>query len=66
MLTSDKNPRAKEFFTSDRGKRVDADLHEQIIADGKKAWADSVSHKVARRLGLSEEAIASLMKPKPK
>jgi hypothetical protein len=49
MPTSAKNKVAKEFFVLDRG-RQDAELHEDILADGNDAAAKKVSDAVKARL----------------
>ena len=63
MPTSEKS-KAEEFFYEKDGKRADAELHEPILADGDHARATAVSRKVAKRLGLTDEQIDRLMKPK--
>jgi hypothetical protein len=59
MPTSVKN-KAEEFFHWQDHQRADEDLHEAIIEDGDHAKAESVSRKVAKRLGLSDADIDAL------
>ncbi|SRR6266487_4344217 len=51
--------KAGEFFYMRDGKRQDADLHEPILA-GDHTEAEAIGKKVARRLGLSPDAIKRL------
>jgi hypothetical protein len=55
--------KAEEFFyLDDDDQRQDADLHEPILAGGDHDAARAVSKAVMKRLGLSNERIAALMK----
>lgn len=48
------------MFYYDRGKRSDANLHNPILDDGDHAKAESVSRKVGKRAGLSDEDLDAL------
>jgi hypothetical protein len=54
---------SREFFYIERHKIQDAKFHESILADGDDAAARTVSDKVARRLGLTDDEIAALRRP---
>jgi hypothetical protein len=55
--------KAEEFFyLDDDDQRQDADLHDSILAGGDHDAARAVSKAVMKRLGLSSERIAALMK----
>jgi len=57
--------KAEEFFyETEDGTRADAELHQDILDDGDHATAQAVSRKVAKRLGLTDEQISRLFKPK--
>jgi HK97 family phage prohead protease/HK97 family phage major capsid protein len=64
MPTSGKSapPRkGKELFGTDRGKRVDAHLHEPVVATGNHEAAKRVSRAVAQRLGIAPDRIDALL-----
>jgi len=66
MPTSEKqNGKAHELFYRDGPLRADADLHNEILADGDHARAEAVSRAVSKRLGLSDQQIDRLMGRKP-
>jgi hypothetical protein len=54
--------RAKEFFYTVRGKRLDAELHEPILAEGDHEAAKAVSRKVMQRLGIPHHRIEKLLR----
>jgi hypothetical protein len=60
-------PREGELFFVEKGKpRQDAELHDAILADGDDKTALTVSEKVSKRLGLTADEDAALMRPKKK
>jgi predicted Zn-dependent protease len=56
----------REFFYIDKHLIQDADIHNRIIADGDDAAARAVSNKIAKRIGLTDDEIAALSRPRGK
>jgi hypothetical protein len=61
MSEKPKSKKAQEFFYRDGPMRADADLHNEILADGDHAAAEAVSRKVSKRIGLTDAQIDRLM-----
>jgi hypothetical protein len=57
-----KSTKAEEFFYEKDGKRADAKLHQDILDGGDHEAAETVSRRVAKRAGLTDEQINKLMR----
>lgn len=53
-----------EFFYIERHLIQDAKLHDRVLDDGDDDAARAISDKVARELGLSDDEIAALRRPR--
>jgi hypothetical protein len=53
----------RDFYYIKGGKKLDANIHDEILDDGDHAAAKKVSDQVAKDVGLSEAEIESLSKP---
>lgn len=53
-----------ELFYEEGGKRKDAALHDEIIADGDKAAGDKASRAFLKRKGWSDERIEAFYSPR--
>ena len=51
------------FYLTPDGKKADADIHDQILAEGDHERAVEVSRRLMREWGFTEEQIAQFLPP---
>lgn len=57
------NKQGKEFSVTVDSKRQDSTIHEPILAQGDHKAAEKIGREVAKKIGLTDAAIAALYDP---